>query len=160
MKARAQLLPLVALGVTTWAALWSLIALSNPQLPAVSERTMVEQPAKAAHQDIDESTRVALEAALSEKAGEALRERLGPGHRFEVTHVESLTLRAKDAEARLWGLLFAGDRQPSMLRVDLRMNRHSQQVDRLYAQAFNEHDEDPFLTAWISNGPGVLQAAR
>ncbi|MCK7593252.1 hypothetical protein [Pseudomarimonas salicorniae] len=161
MSRGVPLLPLAALGVTAWAALWSLIALSNPELPAVSERMTVDQPIRLVRSEADmDVARDRLEVAFADKAAAALRERLGFGYRFEMTRLESLTLRDDRADARLWGLLIAANQAPAMLRVDLRLDRRTQQVERLYAQAYGEREDDPFITAWIANDPGTLQAAR
>lgn len=161
MRQPASFLPLAALAVTAWAALWSLMALSSPPLPEVSERSTQRAPSRSAVQaDSAESATAALEAAIRTRAAEALRQRLGNGYRFEMTRLESLTLGDSQARVRAWGLLFSPGEAPAMLRVDLWLDRATQQVDSLQVEAFDERRADPVLTAWIARDPGALQAAR
>lgn len=159
MKRGAQHVPLAAMGITVWAALWSLMALSSPELPAVSERSKLEQPVKTSIV-ADAAASAALEGALADKAAAALGERLGAAYGFEMIRLESLTLHEERAEALLWGLLVGSGQAPSMLRVELHLDRHSQRVEYLHAQAYTEQADDPIVTAWIASDPGTLQAAR
>lgn len=161
MSRAVSVVPLLALGLASWAALWSLLAVSGPSLPIASERMLV------AANEMPVPRRVAAELqgeALRQRLAlittDALRERLGPGYPFELVRVERLNLADAHADVRLWGLLQVAEGPPAMLRVDLRIDRRSAHVERFHAEAFDEQRRDPFLTAWISNGPGAHQAAR
>lgn len=161
MNRAPRLIPFLALGLTCWAALWSLLAVSSSDLPVASERMLVaasEMPVRRQNPDGEQAE--ALRQRLGTITADALRERLGPGHPFDLVRIERLALRPTHADVRLWGLLRVAEGPSAMLRVDLRIDRRSQTVERFHAEAFDEQRSDPFLTAWISHGPGAHQAAR
>lgn len=161
MSRAGRLLPLLALGLASWAVLWSLLALSGPVLPVASERGVVRASDMPLPRGGQPSAEIQLlRERLGGIAGAALRERLGPGYPFDLVSVEALQLTPTHAEVRMWGLLRPRRGPSAMLRVDLRISRGSGEIESLHAEAFGEREHDPFLTAWISNGPGVHQAAR
>lgn len=85
--------------------------------------------------------------------GRALHDRLGPGHRLELSDIEYLRLVRGTAEARVWGLLFDRQEAPSMLRIDLQLDRDDLSVVRMELQAYAPNGIDARRTAALSGDP-------
>lgn len=151
---------MAALAVAAWAGLWSLLAVSNPELPRVSERvlqptsgTAPAAPMRLAGDD------AAMREQLARQVQKALGGRLLDGQRFSTVRVESVRLAAGHADIRLWGLLLSDRAEPAMLEVDLRLDRELLNVQRLSARAYSPHGPDPVLTAWFAGSDAVSQAS-
>lgn len=93
-----------------------------------------------------------------------LHERLGPGHRFELSDIEHLRLARGPAQTRLWGLLSDSQGAQSMLRIDMQLDRDDLSVIGMEIQAYTPSAIDVERTAWLtgarvdSNRSGVQNA--
>lgn len=99
-----------------WAALWSLLAAAQADLPEVTEQqraSMVDSFEPAANRSA-ERERAALMHQMQLRVEHALQQRLPDMQAFEITQVSNLRLRPDDAQLEVWGLL-QREGQPSVM---------------------------------------------
>lgn len=131
---------LTVCGCLLWAALWSLLAVAQAELPEASERGRVSIDDPNTERG-SERSRAAFLHQLQLRVEHAVQQRLPEVYAFEITDASNLRLRPDDAQLEVWGLLRREGHAPVMLQMLGRIDRAQQGFHIDGVRAYSEQRE-------------------